>query len=72
MYSYANNHKVLASYRLTEWFLFRPGSVVVKYEVTTTAVSPELIHKANEQVLQNLSQTYKMDYNSFQTVTSSK
>ncbi|KAF3831608.1 hypothetical protein GH733_000420 [Mirounga leonina] len=48
----------------------KPGSVVVTYEVKTTTPSPELMHKANEQVMQNLNQTYKMDYSSFQAVTS--
>lgn len=46
--------------------------MVVTYEVRTTTPSPELMHKANEQVMQNLNQTYKMDYGSFQAVTSSK
>ncbi|XP_011815670.1 PREDICTED: probable G-protein coupled receptor 116 isoform X2 [Colobus angolensis palliatus] len=49
---------------------FKSGSVVVTYEVKTTAPSLELIHKANEQVVQSLNQTYKMDYNSFQALTS--
>ncbi|XP_025238076.1 adhesion G protein-coupled receptor F5 isoform X2 [Theropithecus gelada] len=49
---------------------FKSGSVVVTYEVKTTAPSLELIHKANEQVVQSLNQTYKMDDNSFQALTS--
>ncbi|KAM9233623.1 adhesion G protein-coupled receptor F5 [Dugong dugon] len=51
---------------------FRPGSVVVSFEVTATTPSPESIHKANEQVIQSLNQTYKMDYSSFQAVTSNE
>ncbi|XP_011926010.1 PREDICTED: probable G-protein coupled receptor 116 isoform X2 [Cercocebus atys] len=51
---------------------FKSGSVVVTYEVKTTAPSLELIHKANEQVVQSLNQTYKMDYNSFQALTSNE
>ncbi|XP_033073278.1 adhesion G protein-coupled receptor F5 isoform X2 [Trachypithecus francoisi] len=51
---------------------FKSGSVVVTYEVKTTATSLELIHKANEQVVQSLNQTYKMDYNSFQALTSNE
>ncbi|XP_058518258.1 adhesion G protein-coupled receptor F5 isoform X2 [Ochotona princeps] len=65
-------YRILPGFKMVTVTGFRPGSVVVKYEVTATAVSPELIHKANEQVLQNLNQTYKMDYNSFQTVTSNE
>uniref|UniRef100_A0A8I5NDE4 Adhesion G protein-coupled receptor F5 n=1 Tax=Papio anubis TaxID=9555 RepID=A0A8I5NDE4_PAPAN len=51
---------------------FKSGSVVVTYEVKTTAPSLELIHKANEQVVQSLNQTYKMDDNSFQALTSNE
>ncbi|XP_027627899.1 adhesion G protein-coupled receptor F5 isoform X2 [Tupaia chinensis] len=51
---------------------FRPGSVVVTYEVKTTTPSSGLMRKANEQVMQNLNQTYKMDYNSFQAVASNE
>nr|XP_011755195.1 adhesion G protein-coupled receptor F5 isoform X2 [Macaca nemestrina] len=51
---------------------FKSGSVVVTYEVKTTAPSLELIRKANEQVVQSLNQTYKMDYNSFQALTSNE
>ncbi|XP_062953082.1 adhesion G protein-coupled receptor F5 isoform X1 [Cynocephalus volans] len=51
---------------------FRPGSVIVTYEVRTTTASPALMQKANEQVGQNLNQTYKIDNNSFQAVTSNE
>ncbi|XP_011353092.1 adhesion G protein-coupled receptor F5 [Pteropus vampyrus] len=51
---------------------FRPGSVFVRYEIKTTTPSPELMRKANEQVMQNLNQTYRMDYNSFQVIPSNE
>ncbi|XP_037698548.1 adhesion G protein-coupled receptor F5 isoform X2 [Choloepus didactylus] len=65
-------YRILPGFKFVTVTGFRPGSVVVKYEVRTTTPSPELMHKANEQVLQNLNQTYKMDYNSFQAVTSNE
>uniref|UniRef100_A0A3Q2LAQ0 Adhesion G protein-coupled receptor F5 n=1 Tax=Equus caballus TaxID=9796 RepID=A0A3Q2LAQ0_HORSE len=65
-------YRILPGFKMVTVTGFRPGSVVVTYEVTTTTSSPELMRKANEQVLQNLNQTYKMDYNSFQAVTSSE
>lgn len=46
--------------------------MVVTYAVKTTTPSPELMRKANDLVAQSLNQTYKMDYNSFQAVASSK
>ncbi|KAL2791942.1 adhesion G protein-coupled receptor F5 precursor, partial [Daubentonia madagascariensis] len=63
-------YRILPGFKWVTVTGFRPGSVVVTYEVKTTTPSPELMHKANEQVIQNLNQTYKMDYNSFQAVTS--
>uniref|UniRef100_A0A3Q2H3S5 Adhesion G protein-coupled receptor F5 n=1 Tax=Equus caballus TaxID=9796 RepID=A0A3Q2H3S5_HORSE len=65
-------YRILPGFKMVTVTGFRPGSVVVTYEVTTTTSSPELMRKANEQVLQNLNQTYKMDYNSFQAVTSNE
>ncbi|XP_058409929.1 adhesion G protein-coupled receptor F5 [Diceros bicornis minor] len=65
-------YRILPGFKLVTVTGFRPGSVVVTYEVTTKTTSPELMHKANEQVLQNLNQTYKMDYSSFQAVTSNE
>lgn len=71
------NHKPLDSSRSVtaelNWSsLSSPGSVVVSYEVTTKAPSTKLMRKANEQVIQNLNQTYKMDDSSFHAVNSSK
>lgn len=51
---------------------FSPGSVKVSYEVTTKAPSTKLLRKANEQVIQNLNQTYKMDDSSFHAVSSNE
>ncbi|GAB5571584.1 adhesion G protein-coupled receptor F5 isoform X1 [Prionailurus iriomotensis] len=65
-------YSILPGFKLVTVTGFRPGSVVVTYEVKTTTPSPELMRKANDQVMRNLNQTYKMDYNSFQVVTSSK
>nr|XP_008261235.1 adhesion G protein-coupled receptor F5 isoform X1 [Oryctolagus cuniculus]XP_008261236.1 adhesion G protein-coupled receptor F5 isoform X1 [Oryctolagus cuniculus] len=70
--AFLKGYGILPGFKLVTVTGFRPGSVIVTYEVTTTTVSPELIHKANEQVMQNLNQTYKMDYNSFQAVTSNE
>ncbi|XP_067608852.1 adhesion G protein-coupled receptor F5 isoform X4 [Pseudorca crassidens] len=65
-------YSILPGFKLVTVTEFRPGSVVVVYEVTTTAASPELMRKANEQVTQNLSQTYKMDSSSFQVTYSNE
>ncbi|XP_077620960.1 adhesion G protein-coupled receptor F5 isoform X5 [Crocuta crocuta] len=65
-------YSILPGFKLVTVTGFRPGSVVVTYEVKTTRPSPTLMHKANDQVMQNLNQTYKMDYNSFQVVTSNE
>ncbi|XP_024622039.1 adhesion G protein-coupled receptor F5 isoform X5 [Neophocaena asiaeorientalis asiaeorientalis] len=65
-------YSILPGFKLATVTEFRPGSVVVAYEVTTTAASPELMRKANEQVTQNLSQTYKMDSSSFQVTYSNE
>ncbi|XP_022437775.1 adhesion G protein-coupled receptor F5 isoform X3 [Delphinapterus leucas] len=65
-------YSILPGFKVATVTEFRPGSVVVMYEVTTTAASPELMRKANEQVTQNLSQTYKMDSGSFQVTYSNE
>ncbi|XP_059877684.1 adhesion G protein-coupled receptor F5 isoform X3 [Delphinus delphis] len=65
-------YSILPGFKLVTVTEFRPGSVVVVYEVTTTAASPELMRKANEQVTQNLRQTYKMDSSSFQVTYSNE
>ncbi|XP_008056651.1 adhesion G protein-coupled receptor F5 isoform X1 [Carlito syrichta] len=65
-------YQILPGFKGVTVIGFRPGSVVVSYEVRSKTPSPELMHKANEQVIQNLNQTYKMDYNSFQAVTSNE
>ncbi|XP_059965556.1 adhesion G protein-coupled receptor F5 isoform X2 [Mesoplodon densirostris] len=65
-------YSILPGFKLVTVTEFRPGSVVVVYEVTTTAASPKLMRKANEQVTQNLNQTYKMDSSSFQVTYSNE
>ncbi|XP_012520136.1 PREDICTED: probable G-protein coupled receptor 116 isoform X4 [Propithecus coquereli] len=70
--AFRKGYRILPGFKWVTVTGFRPGSVVVAYEVQTTTPSPELMHKANEQVIQNLNQTYKMDYNSFQAVTSNE
>ncbi|XP_032717879.1 adhesion G protein-coupled receptor F5 isoform X4 [Lontra canadensis] len=65
-------YSIFPGFKLVTVTGFRPGSVVVTYEVQTTTPSPDLMHKANERVMQNLNQTYKMDYSSFQAVTSNE
>ncbi|XP_045399650.1 adhesion G protein-coupled receptor F5 isoform X2 [Lemur catta] len=70
--AFRKGYRILPGFKWVTVTGFRPGSVVVTYDVQTTTPSPELLHKANEQVIQNLNQTYKMDYNSFQAVTSNE
>eukprot|EP00069_Balaena_mysticetus_P000030 bmy_00009T0 len=70
--AFREGYSILPGFKLVTVTEFRPGSVVVVYEVTTTAASPELMRKANEQVTQNLNQTYKMDSNSFQVTYSNE
>ncbi|XP_055981925.1 adhesion G protein-coupled receptor F5 isoform X2 [Sorex fumeus] len=65
-------YSILPGFKMVTVTGFSPGSVVVAYEVTTTAPSTKLLRKANEQVIQNLNQTYKMDDGSFQAVTSNE
>ncbi|XP_053524256.1 adhesion G protein-coupled receptor F5 isoform X3 [Artibeus jamaicensis] len=65
-------YSILPGFILVTVTGFRPGSVVVTYAVKTTTPSPGLMQKANALVAQNLNQTYKMDYNSFQAVASNE
>ncbi|XP_012660132.1 adhesion G protein-coupled receptor F5 [Otolemur garnettii] len=67
--AFRKGYSILPGFKWVTVTGFRPGSVFVTYEVTTTTASPELMHKANEQVMQSLNQTYKMDYNSFQVTS---
>ncbi|XP_053458783.1 adhesion G protein-coupled receptor F5 isoform X2 [Nycticebus coucang] len=67
--AFRKGYSILPGFKRVTVTGFRPGSVVVTYEVTATTASPELMHKANEQVMQSLNQTYKMDYNSFQVTS---
>lgn len=70
--AFRKGYSILPGFQLVTVTGFRPGSVVVSYEVRTTTPSPELMHKANEHVSQKLNQTYKMDDSSFQAVTSNE
>ncbi|EPY76617.1 G protein-coupled receptor 116 [Camelus ferus] len=63
-------YSILPGFKLVTVTGFRPGSVIVTYEVTTTTASPELMHKAHTQVTQSLNQTYRMDSSSFQVTYS--
>lgn len=66
-------YKTLPGFRSVTVTQFTKGSVVVDYVVRVTSPPlPGSIHKANEQVIQNLNQTYKMDYNSFQGASSNE
>ncbi|XP_045150768.1 adhesion G protein-coupled receptor F5 isoform X2 [Echinops telfairi] len=65
-------YSILSGFKSATVTGFRPGSVAVDYELKATELSPESIHKANEQVMQSLNQTYKMDYNSFQAFTTNE
>uniref|UniRef100_A0A8D1BTZ1 Adhesion G protein-coupled receptor F5 n=1 Tax=Sus scrofa TaxID=9823 RepID=A0A8D1BTZ1_PIG len=64
-------YSILPGFKLVTVTGFRPGSVVVAYEVTSTAAPLELMRKANEQVTQSLNQTYKLDSSSFHITYSS-
>ncbi|XP_054425441.1 adhesion G protein-coupled receptor F5 isoform X2 [Pteronotus mesoamericanus] len=70
--AFQKGYSILPGFILVTVTGFRPGSVVVSYEVKTTTPSSELMRKANDLVTQNLNQTYKMDYNSFQATTSNE
>ncbi|XP_004673605.1 PREDICTED: probable G-protein coupled receptor 116 isoform X2 [Condylura cristata] len=70
--AFQKSYRILPGFKLVTVTGFRPGSVMVTYQIQTGTASPELIHKANEQVKQNLNQTYKMDYSSFQAVNSNE
>nr|XP_015092861.1 adhesion G protein-coupled receptor F5 isoform X2 [Vicugna pacos] len=63
-------YSILPGFKLVTVTGFRPGSVIVTYEVTTTTASPELMNKAHTQVTQSLNQTYRMDSSSFQVTYS--
>ncbi|XP_031202593.1 adhesion G protein-coupled receptor F5 isoform X3 [Mastomys coucha] len=66
-------YKTLPGFRSVTVTQFTKGSVVVDYVVRVKSPPlPGSIHKANEQVIQNLNQTYKMDYNSFQGASSNE
>ncbi|XP_076771352.1 adhesion G protein-coupled receptor F5 isoform X2 [Arvicanthis niloticus] len=66
-------YKTLPGFRSVTVTQFTKGSVVVDYAVQVAlAPPPGSIHKANEQVIQNLNQTYKMDYSSFQGISSNE
>ncbi|XP_029426078.1 adhesion G protein-coupled receptor F5 isoform X2 [Nannospalax galili] len=67
--AFREGYKTLPGFRSVTVMQFTEGSVVVDYAVrVTTSPLPGSIHKANEQVTQNLNQTYRMDYSSFQGV----
>lgn len=65
--AFREGYKTLPGFRSVTVTQFTNGSVVVDVEVQVTlSPLPGSIHKANEQVTQNLNQTYRMDYSSFQ------
>ncbi|XP_036910281.1 adhesion G protein-coupled receptor F5 isoform X2 [Sturnira hondurensis] len=70
--AFYKGYSILPGFILVTVTGFRPGSVVVTYAVKTTTPSPGLMRKANDLVAQNLNQTYKMDYSSFQAVASNE
>ncbi|XP_075411114.1 adhesion G protein-coupled receptor F5 isoform X2 [Tenrec ecaudatus] len=70
--AFQKGYSILSGFKSVTVTGFRPGSVIVNYELKATTLSPDVIHKANEQVMQSLNQTYKMDYNSFQAVTTNE
>ncbi|XP_023400937.1 adhesion G protein-coupled receptor F5 isoform X3 [Loxodonta africana] len=70
--AFLKGYSILSGFKSVTVTGFRPGSVVVQFEVIATTPSPESMHKANEQVKQSLNQTYKMDYSSFQAATSNE
>ncbi|CAH7219836.1 adhesion G protein-coupled receptor F5 isoform X2 [Phodopus roborovskii] len=71
--AFREGYKILPGFRSVTVTQFTKGSVVVNYEVQLkSAPLPGSIHKAHEQVTQNLNQTYRMDYNSFQGMPSNE
>lgn len=71
--AFREGYKTLPGFRSVTVMKFTNGSVTVSYALRVTmSPPPGSIHKANEQVTQNLNQTYRMDYSSFQGVPSNE
>ncbi|XP_036105319.1 adhesion G protein-coupled receptor F5 isoform X1 [Molossus molossus] len=70
--AFRKGYKILPGFESVTVTGFRPGSVVVNYEIRTTTPSPGFMHRANELVTQNLNQTYRMDDSSFQAFASNE
>ncbi|XP_038606971.1 adhesion G protein-coupled receptor F5 isoform X3 [Tachyglossus aculeatus] len=51
---------------------FRPGSVVVVYEIQATTPTPEQLKKANDHVSRIINATYRMEPLSFQTAVNNE
>ncbi|CAO2607631.1 Adhesion G protein-coupled receptor F5 [Lemmus lemmus] len=71
--AFREGYKTLPGFRSVTVTHFTKGSVVVNFEAQfKSSPLPGSIHKANEHVTQNLNQTYKMDYSSFQGTPSNE
>ncbi|XP_073080816.1 adhesion G protein-coupled receptor F5 isoform X2 [Manis javanica] len=70
--AFRKGYSILPGFKLVTVTEFRPGSVVVDYEIKTMTPSLELMHRANEQVGKNLNHTYKVDDNSFHVVNNNE
>nr|XP_048298681.1 adhesion G protein-coupled receptor F5 isoform X1 [Myodes glareolus]XP_048298682.1 adhesion G protein-coupled receptor F5 isoform X1 [Myodes glareolus]XP_048298683.1 adhesion G protein-coupled receptor F5 isoform X1 [Myodes glareolus] len=71
--AFREGYKTLPGFRSVTVTHFTKGSVVVNFEAQFGSPPlPGSIPKANEQVTQNLNQTYKLDYSSFQGTPSNE
>ncbi|KAM5166192.1 adhesion G protein-coupled receptor F5 isoform 1-T2 [Callospermophilus lateralis] len=70
--AFQEGYRILPGFKSVTVTEFTKGSVSVSYEIQSKTPPSGLIQKANEQVMQTLNQTYKMDYSSFQGVPSNE
>ncbi|KAH0518283.1 Adhesion G protein-coupled receptor F5 [Microtus ochrogaster] len=71
--AFREGYKTLPGFKSVTVTHFTKGSVVVNFEAQfKSSPLPGSIHKANEHVTQNLNQTYRMDYSSFQGTPSNE
>ncbi|XP_049975289.1 adhesion G protein-coupled receptor F5 isoform X3 [Alexandromys fortis] len=71
--AFREGYKTLPGFKSVTVTHFTKGSVVVNFEAQfISSPLPGSIHKANEHVTQNLNQTYRMDYCSFQGTPSNE
>ncbi|XP_069879684.1 adhesion G protein-coupled receptor F5 isoform X1 [Dipodomys merriami] len=70
--AFREGYRILPGFKSVTVTGFTKGSVLVNYEIKTTTPPSGLMQKANENVIKNLNQTYRMDEGSFQSVPSNE